>query len=85
MVQSFRTRSLKSCPPARPPGTNCASATTTTISSAAGVCGLSGDVDCTVRAAPCLTSDADRGFAVDEAEITWWGLRAACRQAIAQQ
>ncbi|MEU8714056.1 MULTISPECIES: Fur family transcriptional regulator [unclassified Streptomyces] len=44
-------------------------------------CGRIEDVDCTVGAAPCLTPGDDRGFAVDEAEITWWGLCAECRQA----
>ncbi|MEU6199632.1 transcriptional repressor [Streptomyces sp. NPDC047061] len=48
-------------------------------------CGLIEDVDCSVGAAPCLTPDEDKGFAVDEAEITWWGLCAQCRQATAQQ
>ncbi|MER6466838.1 Fur family transcriptional regulator [Streptomyces sp. NPDC001288] len=44
-------------------------------------CGRIEDVDCTVGAAPCLTPGDDRGFAVDEAEITWWGLCGECRQA----
>jgi Fur family transcriptional regulator, stress-responsive regulator len=48
-------------------------------------CGLIEDVDCSVGVAPCLTPDEDRGFAVDEAEITWWGLCAQCRQATAQE
>ncbi|MEW1779991.1 transcriptional repressor [Streptomyces sp. NPDC086777] len=46
--------------------------------------GLIEDVDCGVGAAPCLTPGEDRGFAVDEAEITWWGLCAQCRQDTAQ-
>ncbi|MFJ5642162.1 Fur family transcriptional regulator [Streptomyces sp. NPDC093223] len=44
-------------------------------------CGRIEDVDCSVGAAPCLTPGDDRGFAVDEAEITWWGLCGECRQA----
>jgi Fur family transcriptional regulator, stress-responsive regulator len=44
-------------------------------------CGRIEDVDCSVGAAPCLTPGDDRGFAVDEAEITWWGLCAECRKA----
>ncbi|MFE5034315.1 Fur family transcriptional regulator [Streptomyces sp. NPDC056683] len=48
-------------------------------------CGLIEDVDCSVGVAPCLTPDEDRGFAVDEAEITWWGLCAQCLQATAQE
>ncbi|WP_046728847.1 Fur family transcriptional regulator [Streptomyces humi] len=44
-------------------------------------CGLIEDVDCGVGAAPCLTPGTDKGFAVDEAEITWWGLCAGCQGA----
>ncbi|MFD3583131.1 Fur family transcriptional regulator [Streptomyces sp. NPDC058683] len=45
-------------------------------------CGRIEDVDCSVGAAPCLTPEKDLGFAVDEAEITWWGLCAECQKAI---
>ncbi|MER5531359.1 Fur family transcriptional regulator [Streptomyces sp. NPDC002677] len=45
-------------------------------------CGRIEDVDCSVGAAPCLTPEGDLGFAVDEAEITWWGLCAECQKAI---
>ncbi|GGN21573.1 Fur family transcriptional regulator [Streptomyces fuscichromogenes] len=48
-------------------------------------CGLIEDVDCSVGAAPCLTPGDDRGFVVDEAEITWWGLCAECRRATVEQ
>jgi Fur family ferric uptake transcriptional regulator len=43
-------------------------------------CGRVEDVDCTVGSAPCLDLDPaqSRGFAVDEAEITWWGTCARC-------
>lgn len=42
-------------------------------------CGAVRDVDCAVGAAPCL-DPADRlGFAVDEAEIIYWGACPACR------
>jgi Fur family transcriptional regulator, stress-responsive regulator len=44
-------------------------------------CGLTVDVDCTVGAAPCLEPSDGAGFAVDEAEVTFWGLCPACRQA----
>ncbi|MEU2617755.1 Fur family transcriptional regulator [Streptomyces sp. NPDC007157] len=44
-------------------------------------CGLIEDIDCSVGAAPCLTPEKDLGFAVDEAEITWWGLCAECQKA----
>jgi Fur family transcriptional regulator, stress-responsive regulator len=42
-------------------------------------CGHVEDIDCTVGAAPCLDPVEDRGFLIDEAEITWWGLCAECR------
>ncbi len=31
------------------------------------------DVDCAVGDAPCLTAADDRGFAIDEAEVIYWG------------
>lgn len=42
-------------------------------------CGAIGDVDCVVDAQPCLTPDNDQGFAVDEAEVVFWGRCPACR------
>ena len=44
-------------------------------------CGALGDVDCAVGSAPCLEPVADAGFTVDEAEVTYWGLCAACTAA----
>jgi len=41
-------------------------------------CGAVADVDCTVGHAPCLTPSASHGFAVDLAEVTFWGLCPAC-------
>ncbi len=41
-------------------------------------CGAIEDVDCASGAAPCLTPDDDRGYSVDEAEVTYWGLCPAC-------
>lgn len=41
-------------------------------------CGSITDVDCTAGRAPCLDTGAQDGFVVDEAEITFWGLCAAC-------
>ncbi|MEV4392909.1 Fur family transcriptional regulator [Nonomuraea sp. NPDC049607] len=41
-------------------------------------CGAVADVDCAVGHAPCLTASDDRGFAVDEAEVIYWGLCPAC-------
>jgi len=43
------------------------------------VCGTIGDVDCTVGHAPCLTPSDDRGFVVETAEVTYWGLCPRCR------
>ena len=41
-------------------------------------CGVVADVDCAVGEAPCLTASDDRGFAVDEAEVIYWGLCPGC-------
>jgi Fur family ferric uptake transcriptional regulator len=43
-------------------------------------CGVIADVDCAVGEAPCLTADDDQGFAIDEAEVIYWGLCPACGQ-----
>jgi Fe2+ or Zn2+ uptake regulation protein len=39
------------------------------------------DVDCAVGAAPCLTPGDDAGYAVDEAEVIYWGQCPQCRTA----
>jgi Fe2+ or Zn2+ uptake regulation protein len=36
-------------------------------------CGAIADVDCAVGHAPCLTASDDHGFAIDEAEVVYWG------------
>ncbi|MGV9744491.1 Fur family transcriptional regulator [Rhodococcus zopfii] len=41
-------------------------------------CGAIADVDCAVGAAPCLTASEPHGFAVDEAEVVYWGLCPGC-------
>jgi Fur family transcriptional regulator, stress-responsive regulator len=41
-------------------------------------CGTISDVDCAVGEAPCLTASDDGGFAIDEAEVIYWGRCAAC-------
>ena len=41
-------------------------------------CGLITDVDCVVGAAPCLEAAMDAGYAIDEAEVTFWGLCPRC-------
>ncbi|MHC6213814.1 Fur family transcriptional regulator [Rhodococcus ruber] len=43
-------------------------------------CGAVTDIDCVVGAAPCLVPSDDHGFAVDEAEVTFWGLCPDCRE-----
>ena len=42
-------------------------------------CGTVVDVACVVGLAPCLSPADDAGFAVDEAEVTFWGFCPACR------
>ena len=42
-------------------------------------CGLTRDVDCAVGAAPCIEPTDRQGFAIDEAEVTFWGLCPGCR------
>ena len=44
-------------------------------------CGAVADVDCAVGEAPCLTASDDHGFAIDEAEVIYWGLCPACSNA----
>jgi Fe2+ or Zn2+ uptake regulation protein len=44
-------------------------------------CGVMADVDCAVGTAPCLTAAGDHGFAIDEAEVIYWGLCPACSTA----
>ena len=39
------------------------------------------DVDCAVGEAPCLTPLQDHGFAVAQAEVTFWGLCPSCQSA----
>jgi Fur family transcriptional regulator, stress-responsive regulator len=41
-------------------------------------CGTIADVDCAVGEAPCLTAVDDKGFAIDEAEVIYWGLCPDC-------
>jgi Fur family transcriptional regulator, stress-responsive regulator len=41
-------------------------------------CGAITDVDCAVGAAPCLTAAGDHGFAIDEAEVIYWGRCPRC-------
>ena len=36
-------------------------------------CGAIADVDCAVDSTPCLTASDDHGYAIDEAEVVYWG------------
>jgi len=42
-------------------------------------CGVIADVDCAVGDPPCLTAVDDHGYAIDEAEVVYWGRCPACR------
>jgi Fur family transcriptional regulator, stress-responsive regulator len=44
-------------------------------------CGATQDIDCAVGGAPCLEPESTGGFAVDEAEVTFWGLCPDCQRA----
>lgn len=45
------------------------------------VCGRIDDVDCVVGAQPCLNPVDHRSFAVDEAEVVFWGVCFECSSA----
>jgi len=42
-------------------------------------CGEIADVDCAVGEAPCLTPSQANGFAIDEAEVIYWGRCPTCK------
>ena len=44
-------------------------------------CGAVADVDCSVGFAPCLTPSEAHGYAIDEAEVIYWGVCPACSAA----
>nr|WP_301182543.1 Fur family transcriptional regulator [Subtercola boreus] len=44
-------------------------------------CGAVEDIDCAVGQAPCLEPSDAGGFAIATAEVTYWGLCAACQAA----
>ncbi|GAA1338829.1 Fur family transcriptional regulator [Saccharothrix algeriensis] len=48
-------------------------------------CGRTEDVDCVHGAAPCLEPSDTVGFAVDEAEVLFWGLCPDCRTPMKEQ
>ena len=41
-------------------------------------CGVIADADCAVGTAPCLTASDGNGFAIDEAEVIYWGRCPRC-------
>jgi Fur family ferric uptake transcriptional regulator len=45
------------------------------------LCGRTEDVDCVVGEQPCLTAAEGQGFAIDAAEVVFWGLCPACMAA----
>ena len=45
-------------------------------------CGDIADVDCAVGSAPCLAADKTHGFAIDEAEVIYWGTCPACTSSL---
>ena len=44
-------------------------------------CGRTKDVDCVVGARPCLAPVDDHGYALDEAEVVFWGVCPTCMTA----
>lgn len=52
-------------------------------------CAMIVDIPCAVGYTPCLTagheSELSEGFDIDEAEVTYWGICAACREAQANE
>lgn len=42
------------------------------------LCGTIVDVDCAVGATPCLTASDDHGFAIEQAEVVYWGVCPGC-------
>lgn len=43
-------------------------------------CGAIADVDCAVGDAPCMAASDDHGYAIDETEVTHWGLCPSCSE-----
>lgn len=43
-------------------------------------CGATGDVDCVVGTPPCMEPSTSAGFAINEAEVTFWGLCPDCQR-----
>jgi Fur family transcriptional regulator, stress-responsive regulator len=47
-------------------------------------CGAVADVDCTVGHAPCLHPSETNGYAIDTAEVTFWGVCPSCQERAAR-
>ena len=47
-------------------------------------CGAVADAACAAGPASCLEPADRRGYAIDEAEVTFWGLCAGCRSTRAE-
>jgi len=43
-------------------------------------CGALEDIDCATGKAPCLQASDDRGYVIDEAEVTYWGVCPRCQK-----
>ena len=48
-------------------------------------CGTIADVDCAVGDVPCLTASDNHDFAIDEAEVVYWGVCPTCSTSIDQK
>lgn len=48
-------------------------------------CGAIADVDCVVGERPCLSPSETRGFIIDEAEVTFWGMCSQCQRATSKE
>jgi Fur family transcriptional regulator, stress-responsive regulator len=44
-------------------------------------CGKVVDTDCAVGDPPCMEASDDHGFAIDEAEVIFWGVCPTCQEA----
>lgn len=49
------------------------------------LCGAIADVDCAAGETPCLTASEDHGYAIDEAEVVYWGRCPECLAAQASE
>ena len=48
-------------------------------------CGVAADVDCAIGETGCLDPSDPQGFAIDEAEVTYWGLCPSCQTETARE